>query len=202
MSHRRLGTSSARRRALAGLAALVLASAGAACGGSSGGSSPPPRKEVNPAGDIPDSQAYVRYSPRGATFSVKVPEGWSRTATAAAVTFTDKLNSIRLQSAPAGSAPSVAAVRGGALPRLSRSVPGFREARVTAVSRSAGPAVRITYLARAKADPVTGRAGTDAVERYAFFHRGRLAVLTLSGPSGADNVDPWRIVTSSLRWSR
>jgi len=26
-------------------------------------------------------------------------------------------------------------------------------------------------------------------------------VLTLSGPVGADNVDPWRIVTDSLAWS-
>jgi hypothetical protein len=32
-------------------------------------------------------------------------------------------------------------------------------------------------------------------------HDGREVVLTLSGPKGADNVDPWRIVTDSLRWS-
>jgi hypothetical protein len=25
-------------------------------------------------------------------------------------------------------------------------------------------------------------------------------VLTLSGPKGADNVDPWRIVSDSLKW--
>jgi hypothetical protein len=39
------------------------------------------------------------------------------------------------------------------------------------------------------------------VERYVFFHKGKDVVLTLSGPKGADNVDPWRIVTDSLRWS-
>jgi hypothetical protein len=33
-----------------------------------------------------------------------------------------------------------------------------------------------------------------------FTRGGRTAVLTLSGPRGADNVDPWRIVTDSLRW--
>lgn len=195
-------TASSRRRALAGSTALALVFAIGACGGSGGGAATPPRREVNPAGDIPDGQVYVRYAPPGYGYSVKVPEGWSRTDAAGAVSFTDKLNSIRLQDATAASAPSVAAARGGELPRLSRSVPGFRGARVSAVSRSAGRAVRITYLARAKADPVTGRAGTDAVERYAFFHRGRIAILTLSGPRGADNVDPWRIVTSSLRWSR
>jgi hypothetical protein len=26
--------------------------------------------------------------------------------------------------------------------------------------------------------------------------------LTLSGPKDADNVDPWRLVTDSLRWLR
>ena len=34
-----------------------------------------------------------------------------------------------------------------------------------------------------------------------FFHSGRAVVLTLSGPKGADNVDPWRLVTDSLQWS-
>ena len=38
------------------------------------------------------------------------------------------------------------------------------------------------------------------MERYTFWHDGQEAVLTLSGPKGADNVDPWRIVTNSLRW--
>jgi hypothetical protein len=27
-------------------------------------------------------------------------------------------------------------------------------------------------------------------------------VLTLTGPVGADNVDPWKIVTDSFKWSR
>jgi len=179
----------------------MLAAAIGACG-SSGGASKAPQKEVNPAGDIPDSQAYVRYAPPGAGFSVKVPEGWSRMRAGGAVTFTDKLNSIRLQSVAAGSAPSAAAARSAEVPRLSRAVPGLRDVRVSTVRRDAGSALRITYLAPARPDPVTGRAGTDAVERYTFFHAGRRAVLTLSGPQGADNVDPWRIVTRSLRWSR
>ena len=32
-------------------------------------------------------------------------------------------------------------------------------------------------------------------------YKGKDVVLTLSGPKGADNVDPWRIVTDSLRWT-
>ena len=61
--------------------------------------------------------------------------------------------------------------------------------------------MHITYLAKSKPDPVTGKATTDAVERYVFFHNGRRAILTLTGAKAADNVDPWRIVSSSVRWA-
>jgi hypothetical protein len=49
-------------------------------------------------------------------------------------------------------------------------------------------------------DTVTGKSVTEAVERYAFWGNGQEAVLTLSGPNGSDNVDPWRTITDSLRW--
>jgi hypothetical protein len=48
---------------------------------------------------------------------------------------------------------------------------------------------------------VTGKAGRDAVQRYVFFHNGTRVTLTLSGPQAADNVDPWRIVSDSVRWT-
>jgi hypothetical protein len=40
----------------------------------------------------------------------------------------------------------------------------------------------------------------DAAQRYLFWHDGQQAVLTLTGPKNADNVDPWRLVSNSLRW--
>lgn len=162
----------------------------------------PNAPEVSPSGDIPDNQAYVVYAVPGAGYSVKVPEGWARTSAAGAVTFTDKLNAIRLASAATASAPTVASVTAKDVPALARSVAGYRAGGVTSVPRSAGTAVRVTYLADSPKDAVTGKSHTDAVERYVFFHAGRTALLTLSGPKGADNVDPWMIVTDSLRWTR
>lgn len=161
----------------------------------------PNAPEVNPAGDIPDNQAYVAYRPPGTNFSVKVPEGWSQRSARGAVTFTDKLNSIRMEQTPANGPLTLAAAKSAELPRLAKSVPGYRPGAVTVVSRPAGSAVRITYLATSKPDSVTGRTTTDAVERYVFFHQGRRVVLTLSGPKGADNVDPWKLVSSSVRWT-
>lgn len=192
-----------RNLVAAGAAVLVLAVAG--CGGSSsgGGGSAAPNPnaaEVSPAGDIPDNQAFVAYSPSGAGYSVKVPEGWARTSAGGAVTFTDKLNAVRIESAPTTAPLTAVRARSSEVPKLQQSVKGFQLGNVTSVSRKAGGGVLITYFADAKPDPVTGKAGTDAVERYVFTHNGKAVTLTLSGPKGADNVDPWLIVTDSLRF--
>src|SRR5438105_1524034 len=151
MSHKLAGTL---------IATAVLGVAG--CGGSSpspssgGGASSAPANpkapEVNPAGDIPDNQAYVAYTPPGGGYAVKVPEGWSRTSSGGAVTFTDKLNFIRMESMPAQSPPTVASTRSTVLPKLARSVKGFKVDRVSTILRRAGKAVRITYLDDAPAN--------------------------------------------------
>jgi hypothetical protein len=158
--------------------------------------------EVNPAGDIPDNQVYVPYTPPGAHFTVKVPEGWARTSSGGVVVFSDKLNSVRLESVPAPVAPTVASATRYELPAIQRASRNFQPGTVTAVRRAAGTAVLITYRADAPPDPVTGKVVRDAVERYEFWDAATRteAVVTLSGPVGADNVDPWRTVTDSLRW--
>jgi hypothetical protein len=186
---------------LAACAAIVAGGCGSGSGsGSTTANANAP--ESSPPGDIPDNQAYVAYSPPGASYSVKVPEGWSRTAAGGAVSFTDKLNTVRLEQATATAAPTASVVRQTLLPKLASSEKGFRAGTITTVHRKAGSALRVTYLALGKPDPVTGKARLDAIERYVFFHNGREAVLTLSGPKGADDVDPWRIITDSVRWSR
>jgi hypothetical protein len=180
----------------------VIALALGACGGSSQNQAANPgAPEQSPPGDIPDNQAFVRFTPSGASFAVKVPEGWARSTSGGSVTFTDKLNSISIAEASARAAPTVRDARQTEVPKLEKSVKGFQAGTVTSVARPAGRAIRITYLAEAPANAVTGKTGTDAVERYVFFHNGKDLVLTLSGPKGADNVDPWKIVTDSVRWS-
>ncbi len=69
-------------------------------------------------------------------------------------------------------------------------MPGFSPGQVSTVQRKSGPALLLTYTGDGPADPVTGKSVTDAFERYEFFKGGKLATLTLSGPKGADNVDP------------
>jgi hypothetical protein len=152
----------ARLPALLAVAALL-----AACGGSSTPAAPA-GSDNSPPGDIPDNQAFVTFTPPGAKFSVKVPEGWSQSTHIRDVRFTDKLNTIELAWGPAGA--------------------------------NAKPS-RTSHLVRGTPDPVTGKARTNAVERHVFTHHGQRVILTLTAPKGADNVDPWRIVTDSLRWT-
>jgi len=159
-----------------------------------------PAGEQNPAGDIPDNIAFVAFRPASGGFEVKVPEGWSRTDSGSAVVFTDKLNSVRIEAQPAAAAPTVDTAKATEVPTVAAGTANFVLGKVEQVHRSAGDAVLVTFRADSPPDPVTGKVIRNSVERYEFFHNGTSVVLTLSGPEGADNVDPWRTVTDSLRW--
>ncbi len=166
-------------------------------------STPPssaPATEFSPPGDIPDNQVFVPYTVPGAPLRVSVPEGWARSSAHGVVTFTDKLNSIGVQVVPQPKPPTVASARKTELPTLAGSVSQYAAGDVSTVSRQSGRAVLITYQQDSAPDAVTGKVVRDAVERYEFWLSGQEAVITLSGPVGADNVDPWRTVTDSVSW--
>src|SRR6476620_9497343 len=156
--------------------------------------------ETNPAGDIPDNQAFVPFTPPTGLFTVSVPEGWGRSTDGAATIFTDKLNTVRIETRPLATAPNTESVSVDELPAIASSTPGYRSGTVTAVPRKVGQVMLITYQGASPPNPVTGKIGTDAIERYEFWRDGREVILSLSGPAGADNVDPWRTVTDSLQW--
>ena len=163
-------------------------------------SAKPGSGDVTPPGDIPDNQAFVAFASGDGRYSVKVPEGWGRTDQGAVTTFTDKLNTIRIELAPSAAAPSAASAA-QELPALRAQSRCFEGGTVSIVQRRAGPAVLTTYRADGAADPVTGKVVHDDVERYEFWKAGNAAVITLSSPQGSDNVDPWRTVTDSFAWS-
>jgi hypothetical protein len=170
-------------------------SAPAASAGAVATESPPP-------GDIPDSTAYVSYRPASGQYEVKVPEGWARTSSAATASFTDKLNSITVQVVKAAAAPTVASARATEVQQIQAAEHRVTLTGVSTVSRSAGTVIVIRYSADSQPDPVTGKVYRNSVERYEYYRNGSEAVVTLTAPSGADNVDPWRKVTDSFRWLR
>ena len=157
--------------------------------------------ENNPAGDIPDNQVFVPFTPPGGVFTVSAPEGWARTTDGAATIFTDKANTVRIEAYALAAAPSTESVSVDELPIIASSTAGYRPGSVDVVERKAGQVMLITYQGTSSPNPVTGKTGTDAIERYEFWRGGHEVILTLSGPVGADNVDPWRTITDSLQWN-
>jgi hypothetical protein len=160
----------------------------------------PNAPEVVEPGDIPDNQVFIPFTSADGLYTVKVPEGWARTEAGGVVTFTDNYNSIAVQASSAATAPTVDTVSAAGLPDVA-SDPTFTLIDVTEVTRRAGTGVLATYEIGSPPNPVTGKKALLAVERYVFFHNGTVVTMNLSGAKGADNVDPWRIVSDSLTWT-
>ena len=153
--------------------------------------------EFNPPGDIPDTAVYVDRLVPGTTVHVAVPEGWAQSVQG--TTFTDKYNSISVRVIPMPTPPTPASVRRDEVPSLARTHTKFTLTGITATNRI--NAILITYLMDSAPDPVTGKVIRDAVQQFDFWRAGHEAILTLTGPRSADNVDPWRRVSGSFRWN-
>lgn len=160
----------------------------------------PAATEFNPPGDIPDNQIYVDYKAAGSAVHIKVPEGWSRSSSGGTTTFTDHYNSIAIEVVPSAKPPSVTTAERTDVPRLRKTVAAFAHGTISSIQRQHGTAVLMTYYLDSAPSPVTGKVVRDVAERYEFWQHGQEAILTLTGPKGADNVDPWRLVSDSLRW--
>lgn len=194
-------------KALATASLVVAVAASAGCGHRGSPATAPAAEastaqptEPAAAGDIPDSQAFVGFTPADRSFTVDVPEGWARTDASNGTTFTDNFNSVLVEERGNTAAPTPESARLTELPAIAAATPSVRSGEATTVKRAAGEAVLLTYQQDSAPNPVTGKGTALAVARYEFFRAGRTVALTLAGPVGADNADPWRRITDSFRW--
>src|SRR5437588_3564940 len=74
--------------------------------------------DVAPPGDIPDNQAYIGFVSASGRYSVKVPEGWARTDAGPVTSFTDKLNTIRIEVMPMENQPTAASAQAQDVPAV------------------------------------------------------------------------------------
>ena len=152
---------------------LVLTVVVAGCGGGSSSSSPSSSQqaEANAAatGDIPDNQVFLAY--RGPGYTVKYPEGWTKSGSGKNLSFSDKDNSIHL------------VLTSGAPP-----VPLH------------GGKAKITLHKLGQPNSVTGKRPQLIIDRYVYGKGGKVAVLDLATPNGVDNVDAYRLISQSFRW--
>jgi hypothetical protein len=161
----------------------------------------PVAPEVNPPGDIPDSQVFVTYtSPAG--FSIKVPEGWARTERPDGAAFADKYGSVDLAVAPTPDAPTAQTVRKKEAAVLQRTGRAVRIAGVHSVALPAGSAVVIVYTSNSEPNAVTDKQIRLENSRYLLYRAGQEIAITFSAPAGADNADQWQLMARSFRWNQ
>ena len=156
--------------------------------------------EVNPPGDIPDTQAFVKFQSLAGGFQLDVPEGWARTENGPVAAFVDKFNGLRVSVAPALAAPTVASARSVEVLTLESAGHAVTITGVSEVTLPNGRAVLIRYTSNSDANAVTNKRVRLENEAILFFHNGKEATLTLSAPQGADNVDQWNRISKSFRW--
>lgn len=153
--------------------------------------------EKNPPGDIPDTQVFVHYN--GAGFSMKVPEGWSRTDRASGAVFADKYNTISVSVSAAPTAPTVATITNGDAKSLAASGRAVVVGSIKAIKLDGGQAIRVDYTANSEPNAVTNKQIRLEEVRFYLFGNGRVVTLDMSAPKGADNVDQWNLMANSLR---
>jgi hypothetical protein len=164
-------------------------------------SSPPANAlqgEANAAatGDIPDNQVFLSHRDAAARWSMKYPEGWAQLGMGARVTFRDKNNIVRVIVSN-GPRPTAASIRRD----LAKLVGAHVQNGASPFALPAEQAFKVVYTTQSAPSPVTGRRVTLLVDRYYVWRHNRLAVVDLGTPVGVDNVDAYRLMIESFRWT-
>ena len=154
--------------------------------------------EKNPPGDIPDSQAFVTY--KGATFALKVPEGWARSDMAQGVMFASKLDGLSVTLSDLATAPGLDWASQVYVVDMVAKGRAVEVTRVTIEKLPVGEAIKIAYSLNSEPNAVTTKQIRLEANRYLFWKSGKLAALDLYAPFGADNVDQWQLMSQSFAW--
>ena len=160
--------------------------------------------EVNPPGDIPDTQAFVTFQNTTGGYQLEVPEGWARMAAPpeyrANVTFVSKYDGVSVHVTSAAAAPTTASVRANEAKLIQSQVHAVTINNVSEANLPGGKAVVIKYTSNSDPNPVTDKRVRLEDVTYVFYRNGKEAMLTMWAPQGADNIDQWNRMANSFRW--
>lgn len=156
--------------------------------------------EVSPPGDIPDSQAFVKYINVAGGYQLEVPEGWARTESGADVTFVNKFDGVKVHVAFAAAAPTAASAQANEVKQIQSQGHAVTITGVSQVNLPARKAVVIKYTSNSDPNPVTNKRVRLENVTYLYYKNGKEAQLTVWAPLGADNVDQWNRMSKSFRW--
>jgi hypothetical protein len=149
-------------------------------------------------GDIPDNQVYLSFADPQAGYSIKYPEGWTRTGAAGDITFADKNNRVHIVIGT-GASPSVTAVS-AELNKLKSQTPSLQFKPPTQINLTSGAAVKASYTTNSAPNSVTGKSVQLIVDRYEFSHGGKRATVDLGTAKGVDNIDAYKMMINSFKW--
>ena len=156
--------------------------------------------EVNPPGDISDTQAFVKYTSPSGGYELDVPEGWARTENGTDVIFVNKFDGVKVAVATAAAAPTTASVRANEAKRIQSQGHAVTITSVSEINFPVGKAVVVRYTSNSDPNSVTNKMVRLENESYIYFHNGKEATLALWAPQGADNVEQWNRMSKSFRW--
>jgi len=158
--------------------------------------------EVNPPGDIPDTQAFVNYTNSAGGYRLDVPEGWARTEKGSTVSFVNKFDGVsaEVSLSPASSVKNAASARANEAKVIQAQGRAVTITGVSDVKLPGGNAVVVKYTSNSEPNAVTNKKVRLENETYLFFKNGKEAKVTLWAPQGADNVDQWQRMAKSFRW--
>jgi hypothetical protein len=156
--------------------------------------------EVNPPGDIPDTQAFVKYSNTAGGYQLEVPEGWARTEAGGDVSFVNKFDGVGVAVTPASAAPTAASGRANEAKQIQSQGKAVTINGVSEANLPGGKAVVIKYTSNSDPNPVTNKRVRLENIVYIFYKNGKEADIRVWAPQGADNVDQWNRMSKSFRW--
>jgi hypothetical protein len=160
--------------------------------------------EVNPPGDIPDSQAFVKFTNNTGSYQLQVPEGWSQRAAppeySSDVTFVHNYDGVSVHIASAAAAPTAASAPANEVKQIQTHVHAVTVSKVSEVTLPAGKAVLIRYTSNSDPNAVTNKQVRLENVTYIFYRNGKEAMFTMWAPLGADNADQWNLMADSFRW--
>jgi hypothetical protein len=163
-------------------------------------SQPPDTGGSTTTGDVPDNAVFLTYKDVAHGFSIQYVEGWQVTTRADGVVIHDKDSS---ETVAVVAPPSDIGVyiSGTDLPAL-QAQGGFKLVRQDKVKVGATRSYdHLVFEVLSPPDPVTGKQIPSTVDRYYVPGTTSLAIVSLLTPNGVDNVDAFRQMIESFKWS-
>lgn len=158
---------------------------------------PAPTLKTN-AGEIPEAQEFMNYTSTTGGYDVQVPENWTPTAHGGNIKFTRNYNGIQVEITGTTEQFSLEAIKSGHVAQLVKKGRAVKVRNVTMADTKSGRAVMVEY--ESNSEPVNGKKIRLENKRYYFHKDGKLAVLTLWAPVGADNENIWKQIPDTFIW--